>query len=85
MARIVEVSCTEYPPAASLIVQVPALIVSLLTPSGLAPTFALDRNCSRHITRPQVGGEKKIAIYTLRRVEAGEELAYDYKVRRGLA
>jgi SET domain-containing protein len=30
--------------------------------------------------RVQVGGERKIAIYTLRRVEAGEELAYDYKM-----
>ncbi|GIL78652.1 hypothetical protein Vretifemale_8070, partial [Volvox reticuliferus] len=37
-----------------------------------------DPNCVARIV--EVGGEKRIAIYTLRRIEAGEELHYDYKV-----
>ncbi|EFJ43946.1 histone H3 methyltransferase, partial [Volvox carteri f. nagariensis] len=37
-----------------------------------------DPNCVARIV--EVGGEKRIAIYTLRRVEAGEELHYDYKL-----
>ncbi len=53
-------------------------------PQGNAARFinhCCDPNCVARII--EVGGQKKIAIHTLRRIEVGEELAYDYKVSSG--